>query len=81
MNDLSVFDISNLFQEICLGQRWCPSLLLSSFDKPKPAMEERICLAYTSTSQSTVEESQARNLEAGIEAEAMEDGCLLALLP
>ena len=81
MNYLSVFDIYNLFQELCLGQRWCPSLLLNSFDKPKPAMEERVCLGYPSISQSTTEGSQARNLEAGTGAEATEDGCLLDCFP
>jgi hypothetical protein len=43
--------------------------------------QKRVYSAYTSRSQSTPERSQGRNLEAGTEAEAMEELCLLACSP
>ena len=43
--------------------------------------EERVYLAYASTSLFIIEGSQDRNLEAGADAEAMEEYCLLDFSP
>jgi hypothetical protein len=72
-------------QQIVLGSILVSvSVAVMKHNDQQQAVEERVYLAYTSTSYSITKGSQGKNsrhLEGRHDAEAMEEGCLLSYFP